>query len=134
MTQRNFKCAACAETFDMGRPDDVAEAEFAELFPGESLSEAELVCDDCWEAMGGREAAEAYRDGKQCADEPVNLDEWMRLSDADHRRLILDAIERTGDSPMVSAVVKTARNDDKLYEKLQAAMFEAMLLDIFGGR
>lgn len=63
-----YTCAACGGTFEKGRSDQEAAKELGELFPDVSEGECDLVCDDCWVAMGsGRtpnptpEQREAFR-------------------------------------------------------------------------
>jgi hypothetical protein len=47
-----FRCAACAGVFTKGWSDEEAAAERKDLFPGFERSDCELVCDDCFKAMG----------------------------------------------------------------------------------
>jgi len=47
-----YTCAYCKGTFNKGRTDEEAEDELAEMFPGYTTSECDLVCDSCWKQMG----------------------------------------------------------------------------------
>lgn len=52
MEEDTFTCAVCNRTFIKGRSEEEALAEKNELFPDASLKDCELVCDDCFIAMG----------------------------------------------------------------------------------
>ena len=52
MNKDTFTCKACGETFDKGRTEEEALAELGTLFPGVSVEDTDIVCDDCWRAMG----------------------------------------------------------------------------------
>jgi hypothetical protein len=61
-TAGTFTCDNCGGTFGKVRPDEEAEAEAQELFPGIDTSdpeEAGIVCDDCFNHIMGRARAEA---------------------------------------------------------------------------
>jgi hypothetical protein len=50
-----YTCARCRGTFHKGRSDAEAEAEYARVFPGCPLpgsGATDVVCDDCFRAMG----------------------------------------------------------------------------------
>ena len=47
-----FTCWLCQRTFPKGWGDDEALAELGENFPGTSVEECELVCDDCYRGIG----------------------------------------------------------------------------------
>lgn len=48
-----YTCAMCHGTFNSGRSEDAAEAEYAAVFPNESASQEprDVVCDDCWQKI-----------------------------------------------------------------------------------
>lgn len=48
-----YKCSVCGETYDKGWSDEEAEAELAENF-GVPKEDCDIVCDDCYKAMGLR--------------------------------------------------------------------------------
>lgn len=48
----HFKCATCGIIYETARSDDEALDELEALFPGTTPEECEVVCDDCWHAMG----------------------------------------------------------------------------------
>ena len=50
-TVRIFTCATCGDRFEACLPEEVAEAEFAELFPDESLEEGVMVCEECFDRI-----------------------------------------------------------------------------------
>jgi hypothetical protein len=62
MSER-YVCECCGGTFDKGRSDDEASAEFAENFPGQAPSAAAtaLVCDDCYPVLMAFRADEPIR-------------------------------------------------------------------------
>lgn len=45
---KSFKCSNCLEEFDAGWSDEEASVEFAQQFPHDDISNAALVCDDCY--------------------------------------------------------------------------------------
>lgn len=52
MSESEFTCAMCGETYEKEYSDDQAEAELAALFPGFTPDDCDLVCDDCFEKLG----------------------------------------------------------------------------------
>ena len=51
MKNNQYRCAVCKGLFVKGWSDEEAESEYADNFPGETLEEAELVCDDCYQTI-----------------------------------------------------------------------------------
>lgn len=51
MTDREYVCAGCGETFESDWTDEEAEAEMLELFGNVPLEDRETVCDDCFSVM-----------------------------------------------------------------------------------
>jgi len=47
---KTFVCDMCGKEEEEG-PEEVAEAELAKYFPGESKEECAVVCDDCWQKI-----------------------------------------------------------------------------------
>ena len=47
-TGRIITCETCGDRFKTVKPEEAAAAEFAELFPDESLEEGVVVCDECF--------------------------------------------------------------------------------------
>lgn len=43
-----YKCAICKEEFGTDWPEEEAEAELAENFPGYDKQDCDVVCDDCY--------------------------------------------------------------------------------------
>ena len=58
MKGEEFTCAACGGIFHKGRPDGEAAAEFAKLEPDQKLEDAVVVCDDCFNKIYARLAAD----------------------------------------------------------------------------
>ena len=54
----NYKCAMCKEVFEEGRTKEDALAELAEVFPGASVEDCDVVCDDCWKKIDPRKLAQ----------------------------------------------------------------------------
>lgn len=48
MNKKYYKCAICKGKFIKGQTDEEAERELKENYPGYSIEECELVCDDCY--------------------------------------------------------------------------------------
>ncbi len=46
-----FRCAVCHNVYAKGAPDDVAEVELLDSFPGFTTQECVLVCGDCWQGI-----------------------------------------------------------------------------------
>jgi len=42
-----FKCEICGDTFEKGRTDEEAEAEFVERYPHDVGEETSVICEDC---------------------------------------------------------------------------------------
>ena len=55
MKPMQFKCAACGGIFTKGWTDDEASDELHTKFPDEVLSDAAVVCDDCFQVMAASE-------------------------------------------------------------------------------
>jgi hypothetical protein len=47
-----FTCVVCRKTFTEGWSEEEAMAELAKNFPDVPLSECEILCEDCYRAMG----------------------------------------------------------------------------------
>ena len=47
-----YTCALCGCTFNKTIPDSEALAEFEANFPGDDIEDTEVVCDNCYKAMG----------------------------------------------------------------------------------
>ena len=47
-----YKCAICGGIFEKELTDEEAKKELNEKFPGFSVDECDIVCDDCYAAMG----------------------------------------------------------------------------------
>jgi len=47
----DYKCEGCGEVFKEGWSKEEAEAEFKKDFPGLSLTNAGIVCDDCYNSI-----------------------------------------------------------------------------------
>jgi hypothetical protein len=89
-----FTCDNCGGTFGKMRPDEEAEAEAQELFPGIDVTDPEesgVVCDDCFDHIMGRvraEAPELIGEGwREAADLGITEEELAREQAA------LDAME-----------------------------------------
>lgn len=52
MTETTYTCACCYRTFNKGWTDAEALTELNEKFVGYSPDDCDLVCDDCYKAMG----------------------------------------------------------------------------------
>ena len=48
-----YTCAACGGAFEKGWSDDEAQAEAGGLFPGLSINDMAIVCDDCYPKIMG---------------------------------------------------------------------------------
>lgn len=46
-----YKCAVCGKEFESGWADEEAQEELAENFPGFSVEECIVVCDDCYQGI-----------------------------------------------------------------------------------
>jgi hypothetical protein len=46
-----YTCAKCGGVFGKGWTDEEAMAEHNENFPGESLSDCAVICDDCYNKL-----------------------------------------------------------------------------------
>ena len=51
MEDNEYQCAYCGRVFEKGTPDKEAWEEHDHNFPGESHETAEIICDDCYQAM-----------------------------------------------------------------------------------
>ncbi|MEA3042954.1 MAG: hypothetical protein QOH47_792 [Sphingomonadales bacterium] len=51
-----YTCSACRQTLDKGWADEEAAAELGATFPGHSVAECDLVCDDCHRQLMDRYA------------------------------------------------------------------------------
>lgn len=56
-----YECAMCHGVFKEDRPKEEALAELEQEFPGFTPEDCDLVCDDCWNRMGG--SGDAIRKG-----------------------------------------------------------------------
>ena len=52
MKPNEYRCAACKGVFEKGWSEDEAVAELGQAFPDFEPGECEVVCDDCYKAMG----------------------------------------------------------------------------------
>ena len=46
--KNKFKCAVCGEEFEKGQSDKEAEEELERNYPGYTIEDCELTCDDCY--------------------------------------------------------------------------------------
>lgn len=51
MTDSEYTCACCKETFLKDWSDEEAEAECEKLFPGYNRENQVVVCDDCYQKI-----------------------------------------------------------------------------------
>lgn len=51
MKSNEYQCVYCHGIFEKGWSDEEAKAELDETFPGITVEECGLVCDDCWKEM-----------------------------------------------------------------------------------
>ena len=58
-TATSFECDLCHETFDKALPDEVADAEYVEVFGTERQPDDAIVCDDCWQRIDPRKQVQA---------------------------------------------------------------------------
>ena len=52
LANNEYRCAVCGGVYLKGWSDSEAEDELSDVFPGISKDECDLVCDDCYKAMG----------------------------------------------------------------------------------
>jgi hypothetical protein len=52
IVKKQYTCAICNGTFNMGWSDDEAIAELKEEFPGVDIEDCSIVCDNCYKRMG----------------------------------------------------------------------------------
>jgi DNA-directed RNA polymerase subunit RPC12/RpoP len=52
LNDKEYKCDLCGGVFGLIRDetwsDDKANQEYNEMFPGESMNNRDVVCEDCW--------------------------------------------------------------------------------------
>jgi DNA-directed RNA polymerase subunit RPC12/RpoP len=55
LNDKEYKCDFCGGIFNLIRDetwsDEKAEEEYKNTFPGESLNNRDVVCDDCWQKV-----------------------------------------------------------------------------------
>lgn len=51
MTDTTFTCACCQGVFNKEGTDEEAAAELAAAYPGTTMDECDLVCDECYTAL-----------------------------------------------------------------------------------
>ena len=106
-----YTCAACGNTYEEGWSDEEARAEYAEVFPGCSIDEADIVCDPCYQEMVSKpltvivEAMFEAMFGDNLPRQPIeqkrfdkNVKRWSALADkiGIPRELLLTRGERNG--------------------------------------
>lgn len=52
MQNNQFTCALCHQTFDKGWSDEEAITELQANFDTTDIADCDMVCDDCYKAMG----------------------------------------------------------------------------------
>lgn len=60
MKKNEYKCTNCGEVYETGWTDEEAIAEYVENFKTEDLSDAEVVCDDCYKKITKEYPIETY--------------------------------------------------------------------------
>ena len=54
-----YKCSVCGGIFEKELSEEEAEKQLEEEFPGYTKDECEIVCDDCYKAMGFEDEEES---------------------------------------------------------------------------
>ena len=49
---KTYTCANCLENYEYGWSEEEASAEFSKMFPEDNIEDADIVCDDCYKALG----------------------------------------------------------------------------------
>lgn len=52
LKQNQYECAVCRGIFDKGWSDEEAKEELQQEFPGYSVDDCDIVCENCYKLMG----------------------------------------------------------------------------------
>jgi hypothetical protein len=60
MTKRTYKCSECGGVYESEWTEEEANAELERDFPGTSIEECDVVCDNCYQIINPSKNPELY--------------------------------------------------------------------------